>query len=48
MDIRVEFGDSRSNGSRDIRAAQFVMDDERTTANAGRYLKTLTDKKKQS
>ena len=33
MDIRVKFGESGSNPSRDIRAAQFVMDnDERKTA----------------
>ena len=28
-DVRVKFGDSRSNRSQDIRAAHFVMDDER-------------------
>ena len=34
MDVRVKFGDSRSNCSRDIRAAQFVMDnDEHRTTN---------------
>ena len=27
MDVRVTFGDFRSDGSRDIRAAHFVMDD---------------------
>ena len=26
----VQFGDSRSNRSRDVRAAHFLMDDERT------------------
>ena len=36
----VKFGDSMSNGSRDIRAAHFVMDDdERTIADAGRDMK---------
>ena len=29
MDVRLKLGDSRSNRSRDIRAAHFVMDDER-------------------
>ena len=27
MDVPVKFGDSRSNRSRDIRAAHFVMDE---------------------
>ena len=34
VDVRVKFGDFRSNRSRDIRAAHFVVDahnDERTT-----------------
>ena len=35
MDVHAEFGDSRSNGSRDIRVAHFMMDNERTTADAG-------------
>ena len=29
IDVRVEFGDSRSNSSWDTRAAHFVMDDDR-------------------
>ena len=37
VDVRVKFGDSRSNGSRVVRAAHFVMDDdERTTTDGGR------------
>ena len=33
MNVRIKFGDSGSNPSWDIRAARFVMDDERTTAD---------------
>ena len=40
LDSRVEFGDSGSNRSRDIRTAHFVMDDERTTpAIAGYHIR---------
>ena len=36
MDVRIKFGDSGSNSSRDIRAAHFVIDDdERKTLDAG-------------
>ena len=31
MDVTGKFGDSRSNRSRDIRAARFVMDEQRWT-----------------
>ena len=31
LNIRANFGDSRSNRSSDIRPAHFVMDDERAT-----------------
>ena len=34
LDVRVQFGDSRSNRSRDIRPAHFVMDDERRRTTA--------------
>ena len=38
MDVRVQFGDSRSNRFSDIRATQFVMDDKRRSShNAERY-----------
>ena len=40
MDVHVKFGDSRSNGTQDIRAILFVMDDERqATADAGRDIR---------
>ena len=36
VDVRVKFGDSTLNRSRDIRAAHFMMDDEcRTTIEGG-------------
>ena len=35
MDVRIKFGDSRSNRARGIRAAHFVMDNERRTNEAG-------------
>ena len=30
LDVRVKFGDSRSNGSRDIEGADFIVTNERT------------------
>ena len=44
VDARVKFGDSRSNRSWDMRAAHFVMNDERTTKdNRGSPLKWKTE-----
>ena len=34
-DVCVKFGGSRSNRSRDLQVAHFVMDERRTTADAG-------------
>ena len=34
LDVRIKFGDSRSNRSRDIRAVHFVMDDNDADADA--------------
>ena len=36
MDVHVKFDDSRSNHSRDIRAALFVMADDKRTTSADR------------
>ena len=41
-DVHVKFGDSRSNSNRDIRAAHFVMDDERMTADASHEIRQNT------
>ena len=39
LDFGVKFGDSMSNRSRDILAAHFVTDDERTTSEAGHAIR---------
>ena len=36
--VRMKFGDSRSNRSGDIRATHFVMDERKTTTNANRHV----------
>ena len=41
IDTYVKYPDSMSNGFQDIRAAHFVMDDERATAEAGRDISTV-------